>query len=99
MAYNDTTTAHQGAAFRSDEAVDISNGTEALGYIADGEWVEYTLNVETAGTYTLSFSTSATTDGKSITAAFEQGAASIPRRRCKTCPTPAASPASRPSVR
>ncbi len=73
VAYNDTTTAHQGAAFRSDEAVDISNGTEALGYIADGEWVEYTLNVETAGTYTLSFSTSATTDGKSITAAFEQG--------------------------
>ncbi|UZH10620.1 MULTISPECIES: carbohydrate-binding protein [unclassified Halomonas] len=73
VAYNDTTTAHQGAAFRADEAVDISNGTEALGYIADGEWVEYTLNVETAGTYTLSFSTSAVTDGKTITAAFEQG--------------------------
>jgi hypothetical protein len=73
VAYNDTTDAHQGAAFRADEAVDISNGTEALGYIADGEWVEYTLNVETAGTYTLSFSTSATTDGKTITAAFEQG--------------------------
>ncbi|WP_386081905.1 carbohydrate-binding protein [Vreelandella sp. F11] len=73
VAYNDTTAAHQGAAFRADEAVDISNGTEALGYIADGEWVEYTLNVETAGTYTLSFSTSAVTDGKTITAAFEQG--------------------------
>jgi len=72
VAYNDTTTAHQGAAFRSDEAVDISNGTEALGYIADGEWVEYTLNVETAGTYALSFLTSATSSGKSITAAFEQ---------------------------
>ncbi|WP_430468649.1 carbohydrate-binding protein [Vreelandella titanicae] len=72
VAYNDTTTAHQGAAFRSDEAVDISNGTEALGYIADGEWVEYTLNVETAGTYALSFLTSATSNGKSITAAFEQ---------------------------
>ncbi|MBR9906195.1 MAG: carbohydrate-binding protein, partial [Gammaproteobacteria bacterium] len=73
VAYNDTTTAHQGAPFRSDEAVDISNGTEALGYIADGEWVEYTLNVETAGTYALSFLTSAVSDGKSITAAFEQG--------------------------
>jgi len=72
VAYNDTTTAHQGAAFRSDEAVDISNGTEALGYIADGEWVEYTLSVETAGTYALSFLTSATSNGKSITAAFEQ---------------------------
>ncbi|MBT2774510.1 carbohydrate-binding protein, partial [Halomonas sp. ISL-60] len=73
VAYNDTTTAHQGAAFRSDEAVDISNGTEALGYIANGEWVEYTLNVETAGTYALSFLTSAVSSGKSITAAFEQG--------------------------
>ncbi|MGP9633681.1 carbohydrate-binding protein [Halomonas sp. AOP43-A1-21] len=72
VAYNDTTPGHQGAAFRSDEAVDISNGTEALGYIADGEWVEYTLSVETAGTYTLSFSTSATSGGKTITAAFEQ---------------------------
>ncbi|MGM0858281.1 MAG: carbohydrate-binding protein [Pseudomonadota bacterium] len=73
VAYNDTTPGHSGAAFRSDEAVDISNGSEALGYIDDGEWVEYTLNVETAGTYTLSFSTSAVTDGKTITAAFEQG--------------------------
>ncbi|GED21755.1 carbohydrate-binding protein [Halomonas halmophila] len=72
VAYNDTTPGHSGAAFRSSEAMDISNGTEALGYIADGEWVEYTLNVETAGTYTLNFSTSAVAGGKSITAAFEQ---------------------------
>ncbi|SHE86800.1 delta endotoxin [Modicisalibacter ilicicola DSM 19980] len=72
VAYNDTTASHQGASFRSGEAVDISNGTEALGYIADGEWVEYTLNVETAGTYALSFLTSAVSDGKSISAAFEQ---------------------------
>ncbi|MDN3523649.1 carbohydrate-binding protein [Halomonas sabkhae] len=72
VAYNDTTPGHSGAAFRSNESVDISNGTEALGYIADGEWVEYTLNVETAGTYTLNFSTSAVAGGKSITAAFEQ---------------------------
>ncbi|MGP8290778.1 carbohydrate-binding protein [Vreelandella zhanjiangensis] len=75
VAYNDTTPGHQGAPFRSNEAVDISIGTEALGYIADGEWVEYTLNVETAGTYTLSFSTSATSGGKTITAAFEQDGA------------------------
>ncbi|QPL45858.1 carbohydrate-binding protein [Halomonas sp. A40-4] len=86
VAYNDTTAAHQGAAFRADEAVDISNGTEALGYIADGEWVEYTLNVETAGTYTLSFSTSATTDGKSITAAFEQGAGFYTPAQVQTLP-------------
>ena len=73
VAYNDTTAGHSGAAFRSNESVDISNGTEAIGYVADGEWVEYTLNVEAAGTYTLSFSTSAVSGGKSITAAFEQG--------------------------
>lgn len=72
VAYNDTTDAHQGDGFRSDEAVDISNGSLAIGYVADGEWLEYTLNVETAGTYTLNFSTSAVSGGKSITAAFEQ---------------------------
>ncbi|MHC9038244.1 hypothetical protein ACYTTR_21190, partial [Cobetia marina] len=72
VAYNDTTQAHQGDGFRSDEAVDISNGSLAIGYVADGEWLEYTLNVETAGTYELNFSASATSDGKSITAAFEQ---------------------------
>ncbi|ERL53218.1 carbohydrate-binding protein [Halomonas huangheensis] len=73
VAYNDTTTAHQGEGYRADEAVDITFGTQALGYIADGEWVEYTLNVEQAGTYTLNFLAAATTGGKSITAAFEKG--------------------------
>nr|WP_297460315.1 carbohydrate-binding protein [uncultured Halomonas sp.] len=73
VAYNDTTGSHQGASLRDDEAVDISNGTLALGYIDDGEWVEYTINVETAGTYSLSFLTSAVDGGRSITAAFAQG--------------------------
>lgn len=73
VAYNDSTAAHQGAALRGDEAVDISFGTEAIGYVTGGEWVEYTLNVETAGTYTLSLSASTPLDGRSVTAAFEQG--------------------------
>ncbi|MGK0545712.1 carbohydrate-binding protein [Halomonas cupida] len=75
VAYNDSDSAHSGNAFRSDEAVDISTPSLAIGFVADGEWVEYTLNVETAGTYVLNFSTSAVAGGKTITAAFEQDGA------------------------
>ncbi|MCP1362754.1 carbohydrate-binding protein, partial [Halomonas sp. BBD45] len=76
VAYNDTTANHQGASFRADEGVDISIGTEALGYIADGEWVEYTIDVAQAGTYELAFLSSLGSQAgsaRSVTASFAQG--------------------------
>jgi hypothetical protein len=58
VAYHDTTDANHGGAFRTDEAVDVQSVSDAsgeynVGWIADGEWLEYTVDV-TAGTGTLS---------------------------------------------
>ncbi len=58
VAYSDTDTANMGGAYRTAESVDIeatadSGGGFNVGWIAAGEWLEYTANV-TAGNYTLS---------------------------------------------
>ena len=52
-AYNDTDPGNQGGAFRSD-GVDIEvcdEGGYNLGYVSQGEWVEYTVDVVTSGSY------------------------------------------------
>ena len=56
-AYKDNEKANQGDAdFRTTEGVDIVLGGSgmAVGYTNAGEWMEYTVNVEKAGTYALS---------------------------------------------
>lgn len=56
-AYKDNEKANQGDAdFRTSEGVDIVLGGSgmAVGYTIAGEWMEYTVNVEKAGTYALS---------------------------------------------
>jgi hypothetical protein len=70
VAYNDNTTGNTGNVYRF-ENVDIQATTDpgggyALGWIAQGEWVEYTVNVTTAGTYTLTARVSATASGKTF---------------------------------
>ncbi|MBR5930015.1 MAG: endo-1,4-beta-xylanase [Prevotella sp.] len=53
-AYHDNDSQNQGDAnYRASEGVDIVNGNggKALGYTSTGEWVEYTINVKDAGTY------------------------------------------------
>ena len=52
--------------------VEVTSGGD-LGWIANGEWVEYTIDVAKAGTYQLVFDAATPADGRSITAAFEQG--------------------------
>ena len=49
VSYFDTSPGNSGAGDRQDEDVDTSG--PVLGWLADGEWVEYTVNVETAGRY------------------------------------------------
>ena len=56
-AYHDTEATNYGGVYRSD-GVDISTcsdgaGCFALGWTNPGEWLLYTVNVATAGTYTL----------------------------------------------
>jgi PKD repeat protein len=68
VAYHDTTTGNQGGAYRQDD-VDIESGASGydLCFIRDGEWVNYTVNVVTAGEYTATFRTAAWNDGHTIT--------------------------------
>lgn len=59
VAYHDLDAANQGGQHRS-TGVDIQNTGEAGGgysvcYAQAGEWLEYTVNVQTAGTYNLRF--------------------------------------------
>lgn len=57
IAYHDTTNGNSGGAYRSDR-VDIQGTTDTgggynVGWIANGEWLEYTVNVASSGTYNL----------------------------------------------
>lgn len=57
VAYHDTTSGNSGGAFRSNN-VDIQATTDAgggynLGWVVGGEWLKYTVDVKTAGTYSL----------------------------------------------
>jgi len=54
-AYRDTTTGNTGGKYRSTD-VDIEStpaGGYDVGWVAAGEWLKYTVNVATAGTYDL----------------------------------------------
>ena len=57
VAYHDTDAGNNGGAYRSDD-VDIhgisdAGGGYTVGWFGAGEWLEYTINVPTAGTYDL----------------------------------------------
>ena len=57
VAYDDTTPGNAGGAFRQSD-VDIepaSGGGYDVGWIAAGEWLRYSVNVASAGTYTAQF--------------------------------------------
>lgn len=69
IAYYDNTSGNSGSSFRSDD-VDVEACTDAgagynVGYVAAGEWLEYTVNV-TAGTYKLEARVASTAAGKSF---------------------------------
>jgi hypothetical protein len=75
VAYNDLTTGNSGNAFRTDN-VDLEATTDAgggfnVGWIQAGEWLEYTVNVTTAGTYTLSARVAAISAGKTFHAELD----------------------------
>ena len=57
VAYHDTTSGNSGGQFRNTD-VDIEGSTEGgydVGWIDAGEWLNYTVNVTSAGTYTVQF--------------------------------------------
>ncbi|MDO8469716.1 MAG: immunoglobulin domain-containing protein [bacterium] len=57
VAYHDVNTSNQGGQFRTTgvdiESTSDTGGGYTVGWISAGEWLEYAVNVTTAGTYTL----------------------------------------------
>lgn len=69
VAYHDMDYANQGGAFRTSEGVDIevcSEGGYDVGWIEAGEWIDYTVNVTSSGTYTIGVRVSSINTGKSF---------------------------------
>ena len=72
FAYLDNATGNTGGAtFRTDEDVDIENCTDVgtgynIGFATSGEWLEYTVNVATAGKYDLTLRVACNGDGRTI---------------------------------
>jgi len=76
VAYNDNTgRQNPQQVSRTDTDVEVvgSGPTSSVGWTRVGEWLEYTINVEEAGTYSFSLLTSTPNNGRTITASFEQG--------------------------
>lgn len=56
VAYNDTDASNNGGTYRTGEGVDIqltsdAGGGNNVGWTTNGEWIEYTVNVSSSGTY------------------------------------------------
>ena len=68
IAYYDLSTANEGGAFRSD-AVDIeatSSGGYNVGWIQNGEWLDYSIVINTSGNYKIDARIAAVADGKTF---------------------------------
>ncbi len=68
VAYHDTEASNQGNAYRTD-GVDLAGagtGNYAVGWTADGEWLEYTVNFSTAGPFQLEIEAASGVDGAQI---------------------------------
>jgi hypothetical protein len=69
VAYHDTTTGNEGGVYRHDD-VDIevldTDGSSNVGWIRAGEWLGYTVNVSTAGTYDAGFRVASSHSGEFI---------------------------------
>ncbi len=62
--------------FRTDEDVDIENCTDVgagynIGWTTAGEWLEYSVDVKTAGTYDLDLRVAANGDGRTVSVAMD----------------------------
>ena len=72
LAYHDVTAGNSGGQYRNTD-VDIEASTlggYSLGWISTGEWLAYTVNVKTAGLYTLQFRVASKLGGGQLHARF-----------------------------
>lgn len=76
VAYNDFEASNQGGAYRPSEGVDIeacSEGGFNIGWIRQGEWTEYTVDVQTAGDYDVTARVASQTTGGLFHLEFAEG--------------------------
>lgn len=61
LTFHDTDNTNEGKQYRTDTGIDIveGNGGYSIGYTAQGEWMEYSINVRLAGTYKYELTASA----------------------------------------
>ena len=74
VAYYDTTLGNLGGAYRNTD-VDIaasSEGGDTVGWIDPGEWLNYTVNIASTGTYTVQLRVAAPGGGTSLHIEFNQ---------------------------
>ncbi|MEN6518884.1 MAG: carbohydrate-binding protein [Methanospirillum sp.] len=83
VAYHDTTPGNTGGAYRTDDVdVETANGITNVGWIRNGEWMTYTANVTTAGTYTMTARVASPNSGRTIAVTVDGAAAAtiaVPR--------------------
>ncbi len=84
-AFADCDAGNNGAAYRTDSDVDIQSSTEGgfnIGWMCAGEWLEYTVDVASPGTYTLRARVASQSTGGSLAFEFDgadvTGAMSVP---------------------
>ncbi|MCR6637551.1 MAG: carbohydrate-binding protein [Sporocytophaga sp.] len=79
-AYMDSSPGSEtGVAFRSDEDVDIEECTDTgggynIGWTAAGEWLEYSVDVKTAGVYDLALRVACNGTGRTVSVAMDDAA-------------------------
>ncbi|WP_440950858.1 PKD domain-containing protein [Methanosphaerula subterraneus] len=80
IAYHDTTAGNEGGAYRQDD-VDLevldTDHSPSVGWTRAGEWLAYTMNIGTAGTYDAGFRVATSHDGSSIKVYLDDGTTPI----------------------
>jgi fibronectin type 3 domain-containing protein len=71
LGYHETDATNNGGGYRPDEGVDLTGTADAgggtiVGWIAPGEWMNYMVNVATAGTYTVGVRVASPFGGKTL---------------------------------
>jgi endonuclease/exonuclease/phosphatase family metal-dependent hydrolase len=73
VAYHDTTSGNAGGAYRGGD-VDLQSSTDGgnnIGWIADGEWLNYSVNVAAGGNYTVQLRVASPNGGASMHVGFD----------------------------
>ena len=73
VAYHDTTPGNEGGAYRHDGVdIETAGGVTNVGWVRNGEWLAYTANVTTAGTYTMTVRVASPNSGRDMALIVDQ---------------------------